>query len=118
MFKILASRSREDFIVEHEGKLKFVTLSSRHHGGRGVLYEIKKNELRKNLRFNFQQHVPPTEIDNIRELEDVLLLFPEANTPEEYLKAITLFKDGKNKVELSEWDQLWNERKLFQRKKD
>ena len=116
MYKILASRNGCDFIVEHEGKLKHLNLSPPHFSGQGIPAELEKNELRELLRRNFQQHIPPSEVRDTMELEDILRLFPEVKIPEDYHKAITLFRDGKKKTELSEWDQLWNERELFQKK--
>ena len=116
MYKILASRDNDDFIIEHEGKLKHVDIGPPHFSGQGIPAELEKNELRKLLRDNFQQHIPPDEVRDTMELEDILRLFPEVKIPEDYHKAITLFRDGKKKTELSEWDQLWNERELFQKK--
>ena len=116
MYKILASRNGCDFIVEHEGKLKHLNLSPPHFSGQGIPAELEKNELRKLLRDNFQQHIPPDEVRDTMELEEILLLFPGVQTPEDYRKAIALFRGGKKKAELSEWDQLWNERELFQKK--
>lgn len=109
MYKILASRGTEEFIVEYKGKLNVVRFNSGPHVFRGVPCKLTKNEARSLLGSGFIPHNPQDEIGSLEELTKIALIFSNIRVPQDWHNAILLYKEGKRQAISDDWEQLRNE---------